>query len=282
MDIRSVSCAIIGLSMSAALFNAPEAAAVQVDTERLMRGMTPPLAVVKEAPSEEDTMHFDAFWEPSDIQQGNRTGHWSEMTATYGYKHGKVRGYGGMTQYNRFDDKDYTAFIGAYINLPDSYVHSEIGAGWYTDYIYNLLILNEYGHKLYKNVFWQIGYNFRTYATGNSHMLYPGLIYYFGDSYMSADYGSTWIEGRGQANFGNFRGDFAITDFLHLWGGVAVGQWLYDIYALSPAKEFGYILSGGVTIKAYKGISAKVGYSYSMEEPKFIKRSLILTLSAKF
>jgi len=272
---------VVGLTLSAILLGLPDSAAEQVDTEHLIRRMTPPLAIVKETPAK-DEMYFDAYYEPSDILQGSRTGHWSEMTATYGYKHGKVQGYGSVSQYNRFDNKDYTANIGAYFNLPDSYVHCEMGAGWYTDYMYNLLALGEYGHRLYKDVFWQIGYNFRSYESGNTHMAYPGLIYYFGDSYMSANYGATWIEGRGTGSFGNFRGDFAITDFLHLWTGVAIGQWLYDIYGLAPSKEFGYILSAGINLRVYKGINARVGYSYSTEEPKFIKRSLIFGLSAKF
>ena len=280
---KRILSAIVGLTLSVSILQTSDSAAEQnIDTERLLRRMTPPLAIVKETPTK-DEMFFDAYYEPGNVVQGNRTGHWSEMTATYGYKHDKVQGYGSVTRYERFSNRDFTANIGAYFNFPDSYVHSEIGAGWYVDYIYNLMVLNEYGHRLYKNVFWQMGYNFRDFRYGgNSHMAYPGLIYYFGDSYMSANYGATWIEGRGTASFGNFRGDFAITDFLHLTSGVAVGQWLYDIYGLEPSKEFGYILSIGLAAKIYKGYSARIGYSYSMEDPKFIKHSLSFGLSAKF
>lgn len=273
---------IIILTLSSITLSTSDSSAEQVDTERLIMRMTPPLSIIKETPSK-DEMSFDTFYEPSSIVQGSRTGHWSEITETFGYKHGKVQGYGSVTRYERFSNRDFTANIGAYFNFPDSYVHSEIGAGWYTDYIYNLLVLNEYGHKLFKDVYWQIGYLFRKYNNaGNSHMLYPGLIYYFGDSYMSANYGATWIEGRGTASFGNFRGDFAITDRVHFWTGIAVGQWLYDIFGYAPSKEFGYILSAGLSARVYKGITARVGYSYSVEDPKFIKRSLIFGLSAKF
>ena len=273
----------IGLVLSAALLPVSNSAAEQnIDTERLLRRMTPPLDIVKETPTK-DEMYLDAYYEPSDIVQGNSTGHWSEITETFGYKHSKIQGYGSFTRYERFSNRDFTANIGAYFNFPDSYVHSEIGVGWYTTYMYNLMVLNEYGHKLYKDVFWQIGYNFRKYNNSNdSHMIYPSLIYYFGDSYMSASYGATIIEGRGSGNFGNFRGGFAITDLLHLWTGVAVGQWLYDIYGYDASKEFGYILSIGLTAKVYKGVSARVGYSYGTEDPKFIKRSLMFGLSAKF
>lgn len=282
MHKRLPSAVTIGYILSSMLLAAPDAIAAQSDTEHLIMRITPPIEVLKEAPPTKDEMRFDAYYEPSDILQGSRTGHWSEMTATYGYTHGKVTGYGSVSRYERFSDRDFTANIGAYFSLPDSYLHSEIGAGWYTNYIYDFLVLNEYGHKLFKNVFWQMGYSFRKYETGNTHMAYPGLIYYFGDSYIAVDYGAIWIEGRGTGNFGNFRGDFAITDFLHLWTGLAVGQWLYDIYGLAPSKECGYILSTGINIKVYKGVNVRIGYSYSEEAPKFIKRSLNFGLSAKF
>lgn len=283
MQKNAVLNVIVCLALSAALLKTSGSYAEQnIDTERLLSRMTPPLDVAKETPSK-DEMYFDSYYEPSDIVQGSRTGHWSEITETFGYKHGKIQGYASVTRYERFSNRDFTANMGAYFNFPDSYVHSEIGVGWYTNYIYNLMVLNEYGHKLFDNVFWQIGYNFRKYNNSNdSHMIYPSLIYYFGDSYMSANYGATYIEGRGTGNFGNFRGDFAITEFLHLTSGVAVGQWLYDIYGFDPSKEFGYILSIGLAAKVYKGISVRVGYSYSEEEPKFIKRSLMFGLSAKF
>jgi len=258
-----------------------DSTAEQSDTEHLIRRMAPPVEVVRGTPSK-DEVYLDAFYEPSDIVQGNRRGHWSEISTTYGYKHGNIRGYGSVTRYERFSNRDFAANLGAYFSFPDSYFHTEMGASWYTDYIYRLQTINEYGHKLYKNLFWQIGYNFRSYDTGNTHVAYPGLIYYFGDSYMAADYGAIWIEGRNTGSFGNFRGDFAITDFLHLWTGVAVGEWLYDIYGLSSSQEFGYILSIGLNVKVYKGVNAKVGYSYSTEEPRFIKRSLNFGLSTKF
>ena len=153
---------IISITISAVLFSASNSTAAEVDTERLLRRMTPPLAIVKETTTK-DEMYFDAYYEPSDIVQGSRSGHWSENTITYGYNHDKVQGYGSVTRYERFSNRDFTANIGAYFNFPDSYIHSEVGVGWYTNYIYNMMVLNEYGHKLYENVFWQIGYNFRKY-----------------------------------------------------------------------------------------------------------------------
>jgi hypothetical protein len=243
--------------------------------------MTPPEAIVKES-MPPDLMYFDAYYEPSSIVQGNRTGHWSELTGTYGYTHGKVTGYAAISRYQRFDDSDFSAVIGAYFNMPDSYIHSEIGAGWYVDYIYHFQVITEYGHKILENLYGQMGFNFRDYSSGNTYVAYPGLIYYFGNSYLAADYGAIFIQDRGTGNFGTFKGDFAITDFLHMTSSATVGQWLYDIYGLAPSKEFGYILSIGLNMKVYKGINARVGYSYSAEDPKFIKRSMQFGLSARF
>ena len=87
---------------------------------------------------------------------------------------------------------------------------------------------------------------------------------------------------REPASFGTVRGSFAITEFLRLYAGAAFGERLYDIYGHQATKEPGYILFIGLNTKVYKGISARAGYSYSAEDPKFIKRSLNFGLSAKF
>lgn len=256
--------------------------AEQAETERLIRRITPPLAVVEEKLGVKDQWYFDAYYEPSNIFQGNRTGHWNEITTLYGYLHQNIRGYLSVSQLERFDSKDYTANFGTYLTFKDFYVHEEIGFGWDVDYIYKLQNITEYGHRLYKNVFWQVGYAYRGYPTNDTHLVYPGLIYYFGDSYMSADYGVSCIEGRDTSSFGTIKGDFAITSFLHWSCGVAFGERLYDIYELDSREEKGFILFTGININVYKGINCRVGYSYGEEAPKFIKRSLNFALSAKF
>jgi len=189
--------------------------------------------------------------------------------------------YGYISQFSRLGVLDYTANFGSYINIDkNQYVHMEIGYGWDVDYIYKLQTIAEYAHRLYKDLFWQVGYNYRAYSEGDTHILYPGFIYYFGDNWMSATFGTDWIEGRDTAYFGTVKGNFIITDRLQLWSGVAFGQRLYDIFGVK--QEDGYILFGGVTVNVYKGINVRVGGSYSQEDPKFIKRSLIFDASVKF
>jgi len=251
------------------------------DTEKLIRQMTPPSAIVQ-APPVKDTMYYDVYYEPSYILQGNRTGRWSELTEMYSYARGGVRAYASLTQYKRFDDRDYTANTGVYISMKNAYLHEEFGVGWNVNYIYRFQNILEYGHKLYKGFYWQAGYNYRENTTNHTHLIYPGLIYYFGDSYMSVDYGLSLITERDPAQFMSVKGNFAITSFLKWFAGAAFGERLYDIYGLDARKECGYILYNGLAFDVYKHVTLRIGYSYSYEKPKFLKRSLMCSMSAKF
>ncbi len=259
-------------------------AAEQGEAERLVRRITPPLSIIKEEAGKKDQWYFDSYYEPSLIIQGNRTGRWSELTNTFGYIHQNVNGYFNVSQLDRLGNNDYTANFGSYLTFKDAYAHIETGFGWDIDYIYNFQAIAEYGHKIIKNLFGQIGYNYRMYSiSGDVHNVYPGLTYYFGDHYISVNYGASWIESRDFAGFGTVKGSFAITDFLRLYGGVAVGERLYDILGKNPAnKESGYILFIGTNINAYKSITCRFGYTYGMELPKFQKHGVNYALSVKF
>ena len=256
--------------------------AEQTDTEKLIRQISPPLSVLKEKEVVKDEIYLDCYYEPSEILQGSKTGQWSELTTLFAYLHGNVRGYASVSQYERFDNKDYTGNIGAYFTFKDSYVHVEEGFGWMVDYMYKFQSIAEYGHKLVDTLFGQIGYSYRGYPSGDTHVVYPSLIYYFGDSYMSATYGASYIEARDTASFGTIQGNFAITKFLQWYCGLAFGGRLYDIYGLDAHDEYGYILFTGIKLNIYKGIYFRAGYSYGTEKPKFIKRSVNFGLSVKF
>lgn len=266
----------------AAVFPVDASSAAQAEgetaTERLIMLERP-----APKPVERDRYTAISYYEPSDVMTGTRTGRWAEITEGFAYQHKNLTGYASVSHFNRYDDIDYTANFGTYLNLKDQYAHFEIGFGWLTSYMYHIQTISEYAHRLYKDLFWQIGYNYRDYSSGDTHIVYPGLVYYLGDSYLSAEWGINCIEGRDTAYYGAFKGNFAITPFLDLWPGVAIGQRLYDIYAYDAGKENGFILFGGVTIKLYKDIlSVRVGGSYGEEAPKFIKRSLIFSAQARF
>jgi hypothetical protein len=257
-------------------------AAEQADQERLIREITPPMGIVKEQPEKKDSYYFDVYYEPGDVLQGTRTGHWNELTNTFGYTHKNITSYLSVSQLERFDNKDYTANFGNYINFKDSYVHTEIGFGWLVNYIYEFISIFEYGHKLYRELYWQLGYTYKGYVLYDVHTVYPGLIYYFGDSYMSANWGIGFMESNDTGNFGIVKGNFAITKSLQWNCGVAFGERLYDIYSYDARLERGFILFTGFNYNLYKGINLKAGYAYGEEAPKFIKRSLYFGASVKF
>jgi YaiO family outer membrane protein len=271
--------------MWAGLFSAITTAfaADQGETERLLRRITPPISIVEEKVEKKDELYVDAYYEPSGIIQGNKTGRWCEQTNTFGYTHKNVQGYFSVSQYDRFNDDDRTANWGSYLSFKDSYAHIEAGFGREVNYIYNFQSIAEYGHKLMKDVFWQIGYAYRMYrSTGDVHNIYPGLIYYFGDNYISANYQVSCIESRDAASIGIVKGVFNITKFLSFSAGTAFGERPYDILGIQAPKEKGYIVFGGINLNIYKGVTFRFGGSYGVEAPKFIKRSLSFGLNAKF
>ena len=256
------------------------------DVEKFVQKLTPPLAVTAAKVPGKDAWYFDGYYEPGDVLQGTKTGHWNELDYSFGYIHKNITGYMLMSEQERFDNKNYTASWGAYINMgKDQYAHLEGGLGWGGKmFLYQLQTIAEYGHRIYENLFGQIGYTYRNYrgSADDTHLITPGLIYYFGDSYLSANYGAGCMESHDTASFGVFKGDFAITKFLRWNCGVAVGGRLYDINGWDSKDEQGYILFTGVNINLYKGISCRFGYIYGTEAPKFIKRSIYYAVSAKF
>ena len=270
-------CAVIFILSITAFCSAH--AADQGETVKLLTGLRPPPKVVTK-----DKIYMDATYDMSDVMIGANTGHWIEFINTFGYFHKNIFSYFYTDQYDRLNNKDYTANLGSYITIDENQnAHFEMGWGWAVDYIYKMQMIMEYSHKLYKTLFWRLGWNYRDCKTGTTNVIYPGLIYYFGDHYISADWGTNIIECRGIGYTGSFKGDFALTQFLHLWGGVAFGERLYDTFGLNnPNDEYGYILFSGMTFIIYKDISAKVGGSYSYENPKFIRRGMNFSLSVKF
>jgi len=282
--IKHFSAKIAGVSAGMLIFLSALCVygAEQAETARAIRAITPPIAVIEEKVAEKDVWYLDTFYESNGVIQGNRTGRWDELDTVFGYIHRNVNGYMSVSQLERFDVKDYTANFGSYLTFKDSYAHIEAGFGWDVDYIYKFQSIAEYGHKLYKTLFWQMGYSYRGYDTDDTHLVYPGLIYYFGDSYISAIYGASFMEAHDTANFGTIKGDFAITKILRWSAGVAFGERLYDIYGLDAHEERGYILFTGLSLNLYKGIKIRAGYSYGTEEPKFIKRGVNFDVAVKF
>jgi len=259
----------------------PQARASQeVPSERIVEQKLPTPGAI--SGGEKGEWSFNSFYERSDVVQGSRNGRWDEVTNRLGYKYNNINWYGSVSKLQRFDDKDYTSNLGTFFEFKNYFIHEEVGVGWDVDFIYKIQNILEVGHKLYKNLYWSLGYNYRAYRVNDTHLIYPGLIYYFGDNYIGLDYGVTLIEGRGLSQYGVFKSDFALTKSLHWSFGTAIGQRLYDIYEYDPSKEYGYILFTGFNYNICKWADLRAGYSYGSENPKFIKRSFNFNLSLKF
>lgn len=260
----------------------PEIYATQeIPGERLVERELPS-PVIPEEKKKKGEWSLSAFFERSDIVQGARFGHWNEWAQRIGYSFDNIQLYTYASQIKRFQERDYTGNFGTYFNFNKYYIHEELGFGTDVDFIYKFQNILEVSHKFTGNLYWQGGYNFRNYKVNDTHLFYPGLIYYFGDNYVGLDYGVSIIESRGNAQFGTVRSDFALNKFLHWSLGAAIGERLYDIFELSPGKEYSYIIFSGFNVNLYKSVDFRIGYSYGMEKPRFIKRSLNFGLSCKF
>jgi YaiO family outer membrane protein len=273
---------IILVLISTVIFPGFLYAAGESPTEQMLRTVVPSPLVMEAKEGAKGEVSWDSYFEPSKVVQGSRPGRWREITNRIAYKYKNVQAYVTMSQWRRFSVDNYTAHVGTYLNFANSYAHLEAGWGWDVTYMYKFQSIIEYGHRIKNGLYWQVGYNFRNYAANDTYMVYPGLIYYFGDNYISADYGMTFTESRGVANFGTVKGSFALTKRLSLLLGMAAGRRLYDIFELPAYDQFGYIIFSGLNFNLCPWATARLGYSYGTEKPDFIKRSINTSISLKF
>lgn len=219
------------------------------------------------------------------VHLNSRVGNWKYLAQRVIVAAGdSVSPYYEIDIQERFGDKNYVHYTGAYVNFKDnSYWHSELGFGQDITYVSRFQTTQEYGHRLYKNYFWQLGYRFLNYADNDVYIFYPGLYYYFGNHYLSTFYNVSFTEGRGAAQWGNIKGNFSLFgDRLNLWAGTALGQRLYDIDLIKAQQQFGYIFFLGANLKVLRNLSLRLGFSYSHEDPDFIKRSIDYGCVLKF
>jgi len=255
------------------------------ETERfLRRKVSPPAATLDEVIKKKDEWYIEGYYEPSTIRAGSLTGRWSEYIEKFGYIHNNVHAYMWLTEIDKLENNDYLFNVGAYYNFKNSYVHHEIGFGWSDDFVYKFQNLVTLGVRMFKDkdLFWQAGYVFRDCAIRDTHIIYPGIVYRFGENLINVTYAASIINGRGTANQGLLRGDFAITEFIKLSGGIALGERLFDAAGLAARLERGYLIFGSVDTIFYKRLHLKVGYSYGREDPKFLKHSMNFAVSMHF
>ena len=235
-------------------------------------------------PQEAGKLSLSSYYDYGWVHLDSKTGKWGVSTTTLSYTmNDHLTPYLEISALDRFHQIDYTYNTGTYIKFKDlSSLRAEIGFGSDITYVYRFQTRLEYAHRLSGSLFWQTGYRYLNYADNDVFIGYPGLIYYFGDNYVTAFYNVSHTESRGNAQWGTVKGNFALNDRVSLWLGQAIGQRLYDIELLPASKQYGYIIFCGVDFKLTRALDLQLGYSYSMEKPDFIKRSLEFGLSSKF
>lgn len=224
--------------------------------------------------------YYDYGW----VEINSKKGSWTVLTNNVAYSvNNRFTAYLEENTLDRFGQKGYTVNVGAYFKFPDySYLRPEIGFGKDADYTYSSQARVEYGHRLVRNCYWQLGSRYLNYSAGDVFIVSPGLIYYFGNNYVSVFYNTSHTEGRGNAQWGTIRGNFYLNDRLSAWLGTAVGERLFDIELLPASEQYGSIAFGGIDWKLTKDIHLKLGASYSEEKPYFSKSSFEAGLSCKF
>jgi len=231
----------------------------------------------------EDLFRISSYEEYSWVQVGSRKGYWNLLVNHIAYLNQNIpAAYFDFTIHDRLKEIDYTFDAGTYLKFKNGYFHSEAGFGEDVDYIYKFKALAEIEHKLIGNLNANIDTRYRHYDTGAVYILSPGLVYYFGNNYISADYGISFTEKRDTAQFGTLRTFFSPTDYLQLWGGVSLGERLYDIIPRKSEKQKGYIFFAGTDLIISKHIKFSAGFSYAEEEPSFIKRSINFQVDISF
>ncbi len=256
--------------------------AEQVEAERTIKEPALPRVTQENKKPSESRWYAGTFYDLGDVVQGSRRGEWTEVTTWLGRRQSNTNVYGSFSRLKRFSEIDYTGNLGFDLKFQDTYFHEELGLGWDASFIYRFQNIQELSHPLYKNLYWQLGYSHRHYSTNDTHLIYPGLIYYFGDNYVRVDHNLSHIESRGTGQFVTLKGSFAINNRLTWDMGTSIGEWLYDINGLPPGKETGIILYTMLNFKISNNMRLGVGTSYGAEEPKFVKRSLNIILSVNF
>jgi len=246
--------------------------------EQIKEGM---MAVEEEG---KGRLFFNAFYEYGWVHQGFKKGNWQQSTGRLAYSiDDMLTPYFAFNTYERFTKKDYAIDVGYDLTFgKEAWGNAELSVGADVDYLYRYRINIDYGHRLYKNLYWEIDSKYFNYKGNDVGITSPTLYYYFGNHYVSASYGLSLTHTRGAAQWGIFKGNYALTDNMNLWGGMATGQRLYDIYEIDASKQYGYIFFTGFTYKLVKQLNFNVGYSYSKERPNFQKHGINFGLNLKY
>ncbi len=222
-------------------------------------------------------------YEYSSIKQGSRKGNWKILTAHLALMHKNLESpYFEFTQEDRLGQKDYSFNLGSYFKLKNDYLRVETAFGADIDFIYKNKILIEHDHLLRKNLFLETRVVYLNYTQDDVYIFSPGIFYYFGDNYFNISYNMSFKESYDMAQWGVIKGLFAFNEKMRVWIGTAIGERLYDVFPSKASEQYSYISFATFEYKITDTIGFNLGYSYSMEKPKFIKRSVNTGLIIKF
>jgi YaiO family outer membrane protein len=276
--IRSVMAAAV----LAAYGTARPVSGEQLTVEREISKESP---ILKEVPSGEK-IYAHEYYEEAWVKQGSRKGSWRELSTRVAFLHDNIPlPYVDFTQYTRLGVKDYSIDMGGYVKLDKGFFHAGIGYGGFggdRDYIYRFKFFCELERQIAKGFSVNLNSRYLHYPEGDVFIFIPGLVYYFGDSYLSAQYGVSATEKRDPAQFVIMRGNLKMARYLSAYFGGAVGERLYDIFPQRSSEQFGYTVFGGLDFMLSRNISLRIGGSYSEEGTDFIKRGVESRLAAKF
>jgi|WetSurMetagenome_2_1015567.scaffolds.fasta_scaffold163541_2 YaiO family outer membrane protein len=218
------------------------------------------------------------------VTMGERNGLWRTVTGDLSVTINKRwTPYLEAIAYHRFGEQDYTWALGAYGKLSwDDYIQLEAGLGANRDFVYKWQARGEYERKLARNIFGALGYSYRDYEISRVNILYPGVIYYFGENYASAYYNLAHTSNRGTAGSATLKSSFIIRRLVHVWLGTSFGERLYDVNELPAADQKGYIIFYGLDFNVTKLLNVRLGSSYGREKPDFVIRSLDAGLAVRF
>jgi YaiO family outer membrane protein len=254
----------------------------EVEIERQVLGAEKP-AFNAEAPQK---IYAHSFYEYSWVKQSSRKGNWRMQTNRVAFLNNNLQQpYIDYTIYERLGTWDKTLDLGSYFKLTNGYFHTGVGfATDHVDFIYKFKAFAELEQKLVKFLYLNLDTRYLEYSAnaGNVYIFSPSLVYYFGNNYLSGGYGIAFTESRGAAQYGVFKGNFALNERTNFYVGTALGERLFDIQILKASQQFGAIFFAGFDIKLTKNISFRLGGSYSKEHPAFIKRSIDFGAKIKF
>ena len=230
-----------------------------------------------------ERIEISSYEEYSWVRQGSGKGHWNVSSNRLAYIEDNIPVfYTDFDIYTRFSEVDYTFNFGSYYKSETGYIHGEIGFGADVDYIYRFRMVGEAEFKLIDTLNINVDGIYMNYESGDVLVTSPGLVYYFGNDYIGADFGISIIKNRFPAYFGTLRGYHHLNEHLGIWFNGALGERLFDIFEYDPSKQFGFIVGCGMQFTFSKNFIVRAGWSHSEENPSFIKQSIDLKATIKF